>query len=128
MSASCPLISRRQALTRAAGAAVSLSSLLAQTPPAQSRKVAITIDDGPAVGAGNDLYGVFQLDVTSAFAVGVNGVGLVLRTDDGGATWQTQVSHSTQRLNDVYFVDSLRGWAVGNGGTIVHTATGGFAP
>jgi peptidoglycan/xylan/chitin deacetylase (PgdA/CDA1 family) len=41
-------ISRRQIIAGSTAAAVSLSSLMAQTPPAAGRKVAITIDDGPA--------------------------------------------------------------------------------
>lgn len=62
-------ISRRQALTGSVATAVSLSSLIAQGPPAQVRKVAITIDDGPAVGAGNDLaaYQRIQAGIVSCF-------------------------------------------------------------
>ena len=51
--------------------------------------------------------------------------GAVLRSDDGGVTWQAQASHTASRLNDVFFVDALRGWAVGEGGVIIHTARGG---
>ena len=32
---------------------------------------------------------------------------------------------SVQDLNDVHFVNSTTGWAVGNGGTIMHTTDGG---
>lgn len=74
------------------------------------------------------LYGVhFPSDLTG-YAVGFNaqnGSGLVVRTDDGGPTLDVQDSHTSFRLNDVYFSDTLHGWAVGNGGTIIHTATGG---
>jgi photosystem II stability/assembly factor-like uncharacterized protein len=28
-------------------------------------------------------------------------------------------------LRDVYFIDELRGWAVGDNGRIVHTGSGG---
>jgi len=61
------------------------------------------------------------------YAVGFDAMigGTVLRTDDGGVTWQAQASRSGNRLNDVFFVDALRGWAVGEGGTIIHTARGG---
>lgn len=60
------------------------------------------------------------------YAVGYNGAGAALRTDDGGMTWQSQTSNTQSRLNDVFFVDALRGWAVGNGGAIVHTSRGGL--
>ena len=61
------------------------------------------------------------------YAVGINaGIGSVLRTDDGGLTWEAQVANTTAQLNDVFFVDAQRGWAVGNGGIIIHTSTAGF--
>jgi photosystem II stability/assembly factor-like uncharacterized protein len=57
--------------------------------------------------------------------VGTNGPGLILKTVDGAVSWFPQISNSAQALNDVWFVDPLRGWAVGTGGRIVHTAKGG---
>ena len=79
----------------------------------------------PSVGASNNLFGVFLVDLQLGYMVGFNAGGLVLRTDDGGVNWMPQQARTTLQLNDVYFVDRLRGWAVGNGGTVVHTATGG---
>jgi photosystem II stability/assembly factor-like uncharacterized protein len=40
-------------------------------------------------------------------------------------TWTPQNSGTTENLTDVYFVDNLNGWAVGEKGTIVHTTDGG---
>ena len=61
-----------------------------------------------------------------AYAVGSNGgTGAALRSDDFGATWIPQTPRSQYALNDVYFVDRQRGWAVGDNGTIRHTARGG---
>lgn len=77
-------------------------------------------------GAANQLEAVhFPADMIG-YAVGYNGSGAVLRTDDAGVTWQNQISRTSRQLNDVYFVDVLRGWAVGDGGVIVHTARGGL--
>lgn len=77
-------------------------------------------------GASEQLYGVcFPTDMIG-YAVGSDGAGAALRTDDGGASWQTQTPNTQFRLNDVYFIDAQRGWAVGNNGAIVHTATGGL--
>ena len=60
------------------------------------------------------------------YAVGsAGGVGAALRSDDFGITWMPQTPRSQYALNDVYFVDRQRGWAVGNNGTIRHTARGG---
>jgi photosystem II stability/assembly factor-like uncharacterized protein len=81
----------------------------------------------PNAGASNQLQQCTLLSPTVGYAVGINaGIGSVLRTDDGGRTWQPQVANTTAQLNDVYFVDSQRGWAVGNGGIIIHTSTAGF--
>ena len=40
-------------------------------------------------------------------------------------SWATQVSGTTQTLNDVTFVNENYGWAVGNYGTMLHTTNGG---
>lgn len=44
---------------------------------------------------------------------------------DSGGSWVPGTSGTTQFLNDVCFVDSLIGWAVGNNGTILVTYDGG---
>jgi photosystem II stability/assembly factor-like uncharacterized protein len=76
-------------------------------------------------GATNQVEGLQMVDDLTGYAVGVNGPGLVLKTVDGGVVWSPQVSNSAQGLNDVWFVDALRGWAVGASGRIVHTSKGG---
>lgn len=40
-------------------------------------------------------------------------------------TWTAQTSPVTSRLNDVYFVDNMNGWAVGDNGVILNTSDGG---
>ena len=40
-------------------------------------------------------------------------------------TWTEQNTPNSATLNDVYFVDDLTGWAVGDFGTILHTNNGG---
>ena len=76
-------------------------------------------------GALNTIRGLIIGTDLIGYAVGTNGPGLILKTVDGATTWSPQVSNSAQNLNDVWFVDPLRGWAVGTGGRIVHTAKGG---
>jgi photosystem II stability/assembly factor-like uncharacterized protein len=76
-------------------------------------------------GAANDIWGAsFPTDL-NGYAVGTNGVGTVIRTEDGGNTWSQQAPNAQFQLNAVYFVDGLRGWVVGDNGTIRHTARGG---
>jgi photosystem II stability/assembly factor-like uncharacterized protein len=67
-----------------------------------------------------------------AYAVGANLTGRanVLLSTDGGLVWTTQELPGTaplenHALRSVWFVDETHGWAVGEGGLILHTATGG---
>lgn len=76
-------------------------------------------------GALNTIHGIVIGTNLIGYAVGTNGQGLILKTVDGAVTWSPQIANSAQDLNDVWFVDPLRGWAVGTGGRIVHTAKGG---
>jgi photosystem II stability/assembly factor-like uncharacterized protein len=92
-----------------------------------------TIASGPDVvwvnsnaGAFNNLQGVSFPPGQIGYAVGFSGTGVVLRSDNAGLDWTRQVSNTSAQLNDVYFVDPLRGWAVGDGGAIIHTALGGL--
>ena len=58
--------------------------------------------------------------------VAVGDYGLILLSDDAGATWRqaTQVPTRTT-LTAVMFVDPKRGWAVGHGGIVLATRDGG---
>jgi hypothetical protein len=56
----------------------------------------------------------------------VGAAGTVLRTDGSG--WHGQSSGTSAQLNQVAFIGSNLGWVVGDGGTILHTATGGEPP
>jgi len=47
-----------------------------------------------------------------------------VRTTDGGKTWRAQ-THAFCCLSSVFFVDANTGTAVGSGGTIIRTTTGG---
>lgn len=71
----------------------------------------------------DNLYGTKFVDPDEGWVVG--GFGTIFRTDDGGQTWQPQVSKTTEMLYDVDFVDDDRGWVVGRSGTILHTDDGG---
>lgn len=69
-----------------------------------------------------DLYSVQFADGDSGFIVGDEG--LVLATNNGGATWREQRSGTSAQLFQV----SVKGedaWAVGTGGVIIRTNDGG---
>ncbi|MGH7741736.1 MAG: YCF48-related protein [Candidatus Eiseniibacteriota bacterium] len=79
-------------------------------------------------GATFTLDGLYYPSDMIGYAVGYNsgGTGVVLRTDDGGQSWQNQAINTQFRLKDVYFTDPLNGWAVGRNGQVWHTSTGGL--
>jgi photosystem II stability/assembly factor-like uncharacterized protein len=79
-------------------------------------------------GANFTLDGLTYPSDMIGYAAGYNtgGVGVVLRTDDGGLSWQTQNVGTQFRLKDVFFTDPLNGWAVGRNGVVIHTSTGGL--
>lgn len=71
---------------------------------------------------GFSLDGVDMISTTEAWAVGA--VGTILRTTDGGASWQKQASGTQERLDAVRFKDPLHGWAVGTD-LALYTVDGG---
>jgi photosystem II stability/assembly factor-like uncharacterized protein len=79
-------------------------------------------------GASYTLDGLYYPSDLIGYAVGYNsgGVGVVLRTDDGGMSWQDQNVGTQFRLKDVFFTDPQNGWAVGRNGVVMHTSTGGL--
>ena len=49
-----------------------------------------------------------------------------MATADGGRSWTAQTSGTLSTLNSVLFhADGQRGWAAGEGGTLLATADGG---
>ena len=55
----------------------------------------------------------------------VGDLGVILKTEDGGNTWQHQSSGTNRDLFGLYFVNEKQGWVVGDGGLILHTQDGG---
>lgn len=96
----------------------------------------------PALPGGGSLSGVEFIDADHGFAVGGTpgedpedewddpvppSNGFILRSDDGGQSWQTVTEGLEGALQRVSFADSQHGWAVGGGetGLILHTYDGG---
>jgi photosystem II stability/assembly factor-like uncharacterized protein len=77
----------------------------------------------PALPLKDNLYGTKFIDAQRGWVVGA--FGSIARTTDGGQTWQSQVSRTTQQLYDVDFTDAKNGWIVGRSGLILHTTDGG---
>ena len=87
----------------------------------------------PGVAYGQFLDVAFS-DATHGWAVGEaptdndDGDTLIIATTDGGATWSKQSPGSPGALQGVTVIDATRGWAVGSGGLILATKSGGLPP
>lgn len=66
---------------------------------------------------GSKSTAIFFLDANHGWATGMP----MLRTADGGTTWEECTSPRENPLHDVVFVDSVNGWAVGSGWAVGHT-------
>jgi len=53
------------------------------------------------------------------------GDGIILHTENSGATWEIQFANRGAYLFGIFFTDNENGWAVGEGGLLIHTADGG---
>lgn len=125
------------------------------TPPNAPTPIIVTADGGRTWTAQNagvtdvTLNRVQFFDNSNGWAVGEpkehddgaggtdsSGPGTILRTVNGGSTWQGQVSpggitKSTQEWEGLSFVSTTEGWIAGtsgsgSGGQIAHTSTGGY--
>ena len=79
----------------------------------------------PPRRVGLSLYGsAITPDGRRGWAVGDRGT--ILRTENSGASWQSQTSGTVNELLSIHMSeDGLRGWAVDNFGTIRRTENGG---
>lgn len=73
--------------------------------------------------SGNDRYDAFFIDANTGWTVGANGT--ILKTTDGGASWQRQASGIDVGIRAVRFTDANNGWAQGEYGALLHTTDGG---
>jgi photosystem II stability/assembly factor-like uncharacterized protein len=71
----------------------------------------------------NHFYGLCFADKINGWAVG--NFGLILRTTDGGYSWNTQTSGTINSLKCVYFTDTQKGWIGGGSNSIGMTTNGG---
>jgi photosystem II stability/assembly factor-like uncharacterized protein len=83
-----------------------------------------------SAGYGTYWYAIEFLDQNTGFVGGYN---RIMKTTDGGLTtpWAAYDIHTSLSLadypyiNDIQFVNTLTGWAVGSGGLIIKTTDGG---
>ena len=84
-------------------------------------------DDGAARPAALAMQSLLQaLAQAGSRVVAVGDYGLILVSDDAGATWRQAAQVPTRTtLTAVMFIDPKRGWAVGHGGLVLATLDGG---
>jgi photosystem II stability/assembly factor-like uncharacterized protein len=84
------------------------------------------VQDVPT-GTGGQLNDIVFVDGNTGFACGADGPGCVIRTQDGGQTWEdcTPAGPTLQPLFSIDFADPVNGAAVGDAGEIVVTHDGG---
>jgi photosystem II stability/assembly factor-like uncharacterized protein len=68
------------------------------------------------------IYDAEMLTPSVGYATGGN---VVIRTDDGGKTWNPTALPVNGNLVAIDFVDTATGWVVGNEGTVFRTTNGG---
>ncbi len=51
--------------------------------------------------------------------------GTILKTTNGGSSWETQNSGTEEFLISSFFINSNTGWVVGSNGSILKTTNGG---
>lgn len=74
-----------------------------------------------------DLNSVHFWDNNTGYTVGEDGI--ILKTTNGSAVWNSQVSSTTNDLNSVYFTRSNLGFTAGTSGSVQKTLNGGiFGP
>ncbi len=73
-----------------------------------------------------DIRGVAMVSNTTFFTVGK--FGEVFGTDDGGVSWSSVVSGTSEDLNDIEFGNATNGIITGANGTVLMTSNGGFDP
>jgi hypothetical protein len=69
------------------------------------------------------LRAIARLDNEDLYAAGDGGA--IWFTDDNGANWHAQYSADSHDLYALCFTDSARGYAAGNGGTVLQTTSPG---
>ena len=86
--------------------------------------VSCSLAEEPFVCDRTPIYSLSFANENTGWAVGE--CGTVLKTEDGGETWQEQESQTTAWLESAFFINEQIGWAVGWNGFIMKTDDGGI--
>ncbi len=75
---------------------------------------------------GHSFYKIKYLDSTNILTV--SNKGGIFRSSNSGQDWLQQTSGITSPLRNIYFIDQLTGWVMGDSGKVLKTTTGGWGP
>ena len=73
--------------------------------------------------ASNHLVGMYFIDDQTGWSVGEYGT--ILKTTDGGESWEQLDNRYVNNLSRILFRDENNGWIIGEKGIILHTSDGG---
>lgn len=71
----------------------------------------------------DSLYDIYMHSDSIGWVCGQNG--LVLKTENAGQVWSTQLVDTTKTLKGIYFITASIGWVVGEDGFIARSSSGG---
>ena len=73
-----------------------------------------------------NIMSVFAIDEKHVLAVGsADRIGFIMRSEDGGLTWDFENPSTSESFNVVYFKDRYNGWIIGRGNVLLKTTDGG---
>ena len=101
------------------------SAATARGAHAASRDVADVLQRPAAPGARADAAVMLAIARAGSRLVAAGERGIVLLSDDHGASWRQAGVPVSVSLTAVQFTDATHGWAVGHGGAVLSTADGG---
>jgi hypothetical protein len=69
------------------------------------------------------IFAAHHVDSNTCWAVGTSG--LIIKSTDGGKTWEQRDKIGALSLFDIFFINGNKGWIVGDNGLILNTEDGG---
>lgn len=90
-------------------------------PPSDSSPSGWFLQEAPTAAALNNVHAF-----NAQMAIAAGEFGTIIRTTDGGSTWETVPVATTEPLFGLSFVNANTGWAVGANSAVLKTTDGGM--
>jgi photosystem II stability/assembly factor-like uncharacterized protein len=102
-----------------------LCSLLASVPVAAADAFRDPLDTPAVTASAPESQSLLAAARAGTALVAVGMRGLIIASDDGGASWEQRPAPVQSDLTSVSFPDAQHGWAAGHDGVILHSGDGG---